>query len=276
MELRQLRYFVTVAKHLHFGRAASELFVAQPPLSQHILRLERDLGVKLFDRTSRRVALTPEGSQLLEDAHRVLAEAEHLQRAAASLTAGTVGHLRIGFAFSVLTWGFARHLRRFHARYPEVTLDVTQMPVAAQEDALAANTIDVGMAVGEVNVPHVLVTRLAREPLVAVLPVEHPLADRQTIDLRDLAGDDFVGFSTSQIHDYIARACITAGFAPRLSLQGPQVHTMIHLVAAGLGVTLAPRCDCAQPVDGVVFRALDPPAEEVEINALQHRWPLHS
>lgn len=137
---------------------------------------------------------------------------------------------------------------------------------------LAANTIDVGMAVGEVNVPHVLVTRLAREPLVAVLPVEHPLADRQTIDLRDLAGDDFVGFSTSQIHDYIARACITAGFAPRLSLQGPQVHTMIHLVAAGLGVTLAPRCDCAQPVDGVVFRALDPPAEEVEINALQHRW----
>lgn len=115
-------------------------------------------------------------------------------------------------------------------------------------------------------------TQLAREPLYAVLPEDHRLAGQPAIDLRDLADDDFVGFSTSHIHDYITRACIRVGFAPRLSLQGPQVHTMIHLVAAGLGVTLAPRCDSAVQVDGVVFRPLDPPADEWEINAWQHRW----
>jgi DNA-binding transcriptional LysR family regulator len=272
VEIRQLRYFVTVAKHLHFGRAAEELFVGQSPLSQQIMRLERDLGIKLFDRTSRRVALTPEGSRLLEDASRVLAEADHLERTAASLNVGTAGNLRIGFAFSVLTWGFARHLRRFHDQRRDVNLDVTQMSVAAQEEALADNTIDIGMALGEVNARHIMVTQLGREQLVAVLPEDHRLAGQSAIDLRDLADDDFIGFSTSQIHDYITRACVRAGFAPRLSLQGPQVHTMIHLVAAGLGVTLAPRCDSAVHVDGVVYLPLDPPAEDVEINALQHRW----
>jgi DNA-binding transcriptional LysR family regulator len=272
MELRQLRFFETVARHLHFGRAAEELFVTQPPLSQQIIRLEHELGLRLFTRTSRRVELTSAGEALLEPARRVLAEVEHLEHTARRLTEGRAGLLKIGFAFSALNWGLAQHLHRFHIDNPDVTLDVTQMTVAAQETALAENEIDVGFTVGQINAEHVTVTPLAVEPLMAVLPANHHLADRDSIDLNEIAGENFVGFSTTHVHDYITRACGLAGFSPRVTLQGPQVHTMIHLVVAGLGVTLAPRCDCRSLVPGAVFKQLSPVRPTVEISAIRHRW----
>lgn len=275
MDVRQLRYFVAVAEHKNFTHAAHALFMAQPPLSQQILKLETAIGVKLFTRTSRRVELTAEGEFFLVAARRALAEFDYLERLAMRLRDGEAGHLRIGFAFSALNWGLSQHLKSFRDKYIEVTLEVTQMPVPDQISGLAADEIDVGFTIGPMNLENTVALELDIEPLRVVLPAGHRLAGRSSVALAELAGDDFVGFSAPEGYDYISHACNASGFVPRLNLQGAQVHTMIHMVAAGLGVTLAPACDCRLPVKGVEFTRLDPPTPSVAISVVWHKDREH-
>ena len=125
MEVRQLRYFAAVARHLHFGEAARELHMAQPPLSQQIIRLEQEIGVRLFHRTSRQVELTDEGRLLLDAVRVVLGDLDHVEDLARSLRDGTAGPLRIGFVASVLNWGLAARLRRYRRLHPDVDITVT-------------------------------------------------------------------------------------------------------------------------------------------------------
>jgi len=276
MDVRQLRYFVAVAEHKSFTQSAEALFMAQPPLSQQIRKLESDVGFKLFDRNSRKVELTAEGAFLLTATRRALTEFAHLERLALRLRDGEAGHLRIGFAFSALNWGLSQHLKDFRDRYGQVTLEVTQMPVPDQVAGLEKDAIDVGFTIGPVNIEHVVARKLDTEPLSAVLPVGHRLAGKPLIELAELAGEDFVGFTAPEGYDYISQACQAAGFVPKLNLQGAQVHTMIHMVAAGLGVTLAPACDCRMPVKGVVFAQVSAPTPTVAISAVWHRDRAHS
>ncbi|MEV1294915.1 LysR family transcriptional regulator [Pseudonocardia sp. NPDC049635] len=275
MELRQLRYFVAVARHLHFGRAAQELNMAQPPLSQQIKRLENELGVQLLERTSRQVELTEDGRQLLEAADRVLSESSHFVDLARRLRNGHAGRLRIGFAFSVLNWGLAARLRSFREAFPGVDITVVQMRLMEQAESLTDGTIDVGFCLSTVDAEHLSVTPLGEEPIVAVLPVGHRLVDRETVRLADLSTETFVGFHTSRSGDgqnnFIAQACVEAGFRPRFTYHGEQIHTMIHMVAAGFGVTLVPSCDQAVAVDGAIYRAITPPSPTVQLSVLRHR-----
>jgi len=274
MELRQLRYFVTVAEHLHYGRAAKQLHMAQPPLSQQIRRLEVDLGVELFRRTSRRVELTEHGAQLLEAARRVLAEADVVRDLAEGLEGGTVGHLRIGFVASVFNWGLAPLLRRFREENPGVEVTAMQMPVTDQVDALLDNRIDIGFTLARLTYDHLRVQVIAVEPLVAVLPSDHPHADDERVQLSDLAGETFLIWRAPfgpHLDDYVTRACAEAGFLPTVGYQGPQIHTVAHMVAAGFGVSLAPRCDRAMATPGVVFKDLAPPEPWTVLSAVRHR-----
>lgn len=271
MELRQMHYFIALAEHLNFSRAATSLFVAQPLLSLQIQKLERELGVALFQRSSRRVSLTEAGRFLLTSAKRIVAEADYFTTVAGHFVDGSAGQLRIGFAYSVLNWGLSEKLKSFHAEFPEVDIDATQMPVAEQEAAILANRIDIGFSVGEIELRDIASRQLGVEPLVVVLPVEHRLSACDEISLEQLADETFVGFMTSTVHDYITEACLAAGFSPRLSVQGPQVNTMIHMVAAGFGVTLAPRCDCRYPVPGASFHRIAPPEPSIQLSATYHR-----
>ncbi|WP_281690377.1 LysR family transcriptional regulator [Pseudonocardia thermophila] len=176
MELRQLRYFVAVAEHLHYGKAAKALHIAQPPLSQQIRRLEDDLGVQLLTRTSRRVELTEHGVHLLEAARRALAEADAVRDLACGLRSGSAGRLRIGFVASVLNWGLAPKLRAFRSRNPGVEVTATQMPVIDQVEAIADNRIDVGFTLAHLAYSHLTVQVISVERLLVVLPEDHRLA----------------------------------------------------------------------------------------------------
>ena len=273
MELRQLRYFVAVAEHLHYGRAAKQLHMAQPPLSQQIQRLEADLGVELFERTSRRVELTENGAQLVDAARRTLAEADHLRTLADGLRTGSAGRLRIGFVASVLNWGLALRLREFREANPGVEVTATQMPVADQLQALAENHIDIGFTLARVTYNYLDVQVISVEPLVATLPTGHPYADCDVVDLKDLADETFLGHRAPfgpHFDDFLMRVCTDAGFVPNVAYQGPQVHTLIHMVAAGLGVALLPRCDTRMPIPGVAFRDLAAPTPTTVLSAVHH------
>jgi DNA-binding transcriptional LysR family regulator len=273
MELRQLRYFVAVARHLHFGEAARELHMAQPPLSQQIIRLEQELGVRLFQRTSRQVELTDEGRLLLDAVQVVLGGVEHVEDLAQRLRDGRAGRLRIGFVASVLNWGLAAHLRGYRAANPDVEITMTQMPVIDQVRALADNTIDVGFLLSRVDYDHLAVHELSVEPIVVVLPADHPLAAGPSVRLEQLAEETFIAWQApydEHFDDFISRACAQAGFVPRLAFHGPQIHTVLHMVAAGFGVGMIPRRDQVLSAPGTVVRPLAAPVATVSLSVAHH------
>jgi DNA-binding transcriptional LysR family regulator len=274
MELRQLRYFVTVAEHLHYGQAAKALHMAQPPLSQQIRRLEADLGVELFRRSSRKVELTEHGRLLLDAARRALGEADNVRELADGLRTGAAGRLRIGFVASVLNWGLAAWLRRLRDSHPGIEVTATQMPVIDQVEALTDNHIDIGFTLSRLTYEHLHVQVIAVQPLLAVLPDDHRLANADQVELAELADETFVTWRAPfgpHLDDFITRACAEAGFLPTVAYQGPQIHTVVHMVAAGFGVSLVAECDRHIGAPGVVFTPLAPPAPWTVLSAVRHR-----
>lgn len=274
MDLRQLRYFVTVAKHLHFGKAAAELNMAQPPLSHQVLRLEDELGVRLFERTSRKVAITAEGAELLEATRCALHEIGRIRELAARLRVGEAGRLRVGFVFPILGWGLAERLRTFRDRYPAIDVEAVQLPNFMQTTEVLSDRIDVGLTMSHVHHDDVTEHELVRLPLMAVLPVGHRLAGSSCVRLCDLAEETFIAFQTppeAVEHDYIMRACAAAGFIPRVNRQGAQVQTIVHMVAAGFGVSLVTDDKPAPMVDGTVVLPLETPAPHVALSVIHHR-----
>lgn len=274
MELRQLRYFAAVARHLHFGAAAAELHMAQPPLSQQIRKLEDELGIELFTRTSRKVELTEHGELLLAAAQSTLREADGVRELADGLRRGSAGRLRIGVVASVLNWGLAPILREFRRRNPEVQVTATQMPVGDQIDALAENRLDIGFTLGQLRYDFLHVQVLSVEPLVVVLPSDHPEAAQERVDLRRLSDQPFLTWRAPfgpHLDDFIIRACTEAGFSPRLTVMGAQIQTIAHLVAAGYGVGVMLGCDRVMATPGAVFRDLLPPVPTTVLSAVTSR-----
>ncbi|WP_260508830.1 MULTISPECIES: LysR substrate-binding domain-containing protein [Mycolicibacterium] len=271
MEIRHLRYFLAVAEHLHYGRAAKSLNMAQPPLSQQIRRLESMLQLELFERSSRRVALTEEGRFLLEAAREVIGQADHFEHLATALRLGTAGQLRIGFAATAMNWGLGAKLREFRTAYPAAQVVAHQMSVADQAVALQDDRLDLAFTVGGLNYDNLEVLDLTEEPLRAIIPTDHALAGQTSVRLADLAGETFLSYRfDDHLEDIVAAACYGAGFTPRISYQGAQSHTLLHMVAAGFGLGLLPACDAKMGADGVAFVDLEPPVPTVRISVVRH------
>ena len=173
MELRHLRYFVAVAEELHFGRAAVRLRMAQPPLSQQIQALERDLGVVLINRTTRRVALTAAGAAFLLEARRVLEQAERAVHTAQRASRGEIGHLAIGFVPSADLDILPRALRLWRKRFPETDIELRALLPGQQVEALRHGQIQLGILRLPVDDRSLVVKSIHREPLMAALPVRH-------------------------------------------------------------------------------------------------------
>src|SRR5471032_3306906 len=189
MELRHLRYFVAVAEELSFTRAAARLHIGQPPLSHQIQMLEAEVGAQLLERSKRWVRLTEAGKLFLDDARRVLSLSEQAVQTARRAQRGETGELRVGFTFSTpLTPLFATVINRYRQRYPGVSLTLHEMATLRQIDAIAARELDLGLvrppeaAVAEA----VAMTELRRDPLVLVLPQDHPLARQKSVAVTDL------------------------------------------------------------------------------------------
>jgi len=257
MELRQLRYFVALAEELHFGRAARRLALTQPPLSQAIMTLERELGLRLFERTRRSVALTHAGKAFLEEARQTLARAERAVEHARRAGRGEEGRLAVGFLANTAYTLLPLALRDFARGFPDVTLDLRELTIPQQLDALRRENIDVGLLRPPVAEAELAAETVLEEPFVLALPAAHPLRAMRRVPLRRLAGESFVMFPRTAgfvFHDLIMGFCLRAGFTPRVAQEVNQTHAVIGLVSAGIGVALVPASARKIGLAGVVYR----------------------
>ncbi|MFF5159284.1 LysR family transcriptional regulator [Streptomyces sp. NPDC000348] len=262
LPLPQLHAFAVLAEELHFGRAATRLGIAQPPLSQQIRRLEEKVGHPLFHREPGSVTLTPAGRELLPAVRRALTGLTDGLSAARAAGSGRTGRLRIGFAASLALTVLPGLLRAFRQRFPDVHLDIHEMTTAPQIAALHGRTIDIGLLreppTGE---PEIGLRTVLTEPFVAVLPAAHPLAARRTVELARLADSPFVLLPREAgplLHDRITALCAEAGFTPRIAQHAVEWQTVCALVETGLGVSLAPASIRRIRLKGVAFRAVAP------------------
>ncbi len=274
-DLRQLRQFIAVAEHLHFGRAADALHISQPPLSRSIQDLEARLGARLFERSRRKVELTPAGAWYLEEARQVIARLERASRAMADLAAGGAGALRIGFVtiadYSVLP-GL---LTRFKAANPGVSMSLRELVTEAQLDALAAGELDLGFVLPPLPSREVESFAVNREKLVVALHEHHPLAiGRGPLAIKALAEEPFVMVPSNLargLSDVVLGLCTRAGFAPRVAQEAVQMQTVVSLVSSGLGVAIVPESLLNLRRSGVVYRTVRDAHPRIELRVAWRR-----
>lgn len=262
MELRHLRYFVTLAEELHFGRAAQRLSITQPPLSFNIQKLEEHLGMRLFVRDSRSVSLTAPGQAFLAEAQRVLAQARHAEETARAVADGQLGSLQIGFTTSMLYRGMPETLHAFRSAVPMIDFHLIDMPVHEQMDALSQGRIHAAFSTS-LTLPRGLAGhRFEDDALACCVHQDHRLAARQRIKVSALAEETFVLFArdtTAAGHELVMQMCIAAGFYPRVRYYVRQWLSAVTLVSQGFGIALVPLSMAKACVPGVRFIALDDP-----------------
>ncbi|MEW2308156.1 LysR family transcriptional regulator [Streptomyces sp. NPDC006864] len=263
MELRHLNAFLAVAEELHFGRAAKRLQMAQPPLSQQIRQLERELGVQLFHRNTRSVRLTSAGESFLEPVRTVLDDLDTAVRAARSAGTGEYGRVTIGFAGASSHETLPRLTRAVRAAHPGLELVMTGQTYANTAlSRVADGSLDLGFVRLPVTRPGIAHRVIDEEELVCALPSDHSLARSRAVPLAVLAGEPFVSFpanSGSTVRDAMTEACEGAGFTPRTVQEAPDSYTILALVAAGVGVTLTVTSVQHIQQNGLVYRPLAGP-----------------
>ena len=265
MDLRVLRYFVTLADTLHFGRAAAALSMSQPPLSRQIRAFEDELGVELFLREPRGVRLTPAGTALLPQARRLLREADALTAGARELAHGEVGVVRLGFISTAAHNVLPRVLPAFRRTRPGIRLTLVEATTDAQLTGLRDDTLDAGVVVPPVPVP-LRCEVLLREPLIAALPRTRRWPRR--LPLETLADEPFILFprrAAPGLYDLIVGLCARAGFVPRIEQEAIQMPTIVSLVGAGMGVALVPASLARVRQTDVVYRPLAEPGPPMEV-----------
>ncbi|MFE9814590.1 LysR family transcriptional regulator [Streptomyces sp. NBC_00236] len=263
MELRHLFAFVAVAEELHFGRAAKRLQMAQPPLSQQIRQLEKELGVQLFERNTRSVRLTSAGESFLQPVRTVIEDLDTAVRAVKAAGRGEYGRVSIGFAGASSHETLPRLTRAVRAAHPAIELVMTGQTYANVALARVADgSLDLGFVRLPVTQPGVTFRVIDEEELVCALPSDHPLAARDSVPLEVLAGEPFVSFPAntgSTVRDAMVGACEAAGFNPRVVQEAPDSYTILALVAAGVGVTLTVTSVQHIQQSGLVYRPLAGP-----------------
>ncbi|MGW4024854.1 LysR substrate-binding domain-containing protein [Streptomyces sp. NPDC005009] len=277
MNLEQMRYVVVLAEELHFGRTARRLGLQQPTLSQRVRKLEDELGVSLFDRTTREVSITAAGESFVAEARRALHHVERAQLTARQTGRGDVGELSLGFVGSAVPELIPRLLRRFRRVYPGVELQLRELPSARQVDELLVGRIDIGIlhALDESEIPEGLASQeIFRDVLVAALPRRHPLAPTSPLPTAKLAGEPFIMFPRRMgpaLHDRITSLTRAAGFEVQVSQEAEHMQTIIGLVAAEVGVSIVPGTMAALRQPGVEFRQLTPRPEALPIQLVWRR-----
>ena len=259
IDLRVWRQFLAVAEELHFGRAAVRLHMTQPPVTQAIAQLEAAIGVRLFDRTRRSVALTPAGEALVADVRELLARARALPARARAAAAGEVGRVRLAF---VSTIGFERlpaWVREFRTLCPQVALELVEATGDVQLEALARGEIDAGLMLHSPGFAPAGLKRVAvaAEPLVLAVPARHPLARAKQLTLDTVLAEPLVVFPRRilpSVHDAIFALYHAAGRVPAIAQEAIQMQTIVNLVSGGLGVAWVPESVTQFRREGVVYR----------------------
>ena len=270
MELRQLRYFVAVAEHANFNRAAASLHVAQPALSRQVMNLEKDLGMALLERLPRGVRLTMAGKAFLERARRILAEVEAARSIARDAQLGEIGLLRLGFnAIAVRNPVVPEALRRFRLERPGVQLALNTLTSPEQIQRLYDQTLDVGfLYTPPAAHPELEFLEIAPYKMMVAMPRRHPLASRRNLRLADLRNEHFVWQARLRlpwIHDQLIAECLIKGFSPHIVQEADDAEALLSLVSVGLGIGFVHPTQRA-PLSDLVYK---------EIPDLSLVWPLY-
>jgi DNA-binding transcriptional LysR family regulator len=261
MELRQLLYFTTLSETLNFRRAAEKLNISQPPLSVAIRKLEEELGVALFVRSSRGVMLTAVGEVALKHARSALAEASQLREAVLEGGSGARGRLALGFVGSAIYALLPRLLGLYRERYPNVNLVLQESTSTDIARRILARQLDVGLVRLPLLEPAGLESKvIERDEFVVAMAATNPLASHDSLPLSALAGEPFILYTrVSVLRGAILAACHRAGFVPEIAQEAAQVFTILSLVQSGLGVALVPSNATRQIPDGVKLLRIHEP-----------------
>ena len=275
MELRHLRYFVVVAEELHFGRAAERLQMAQPPLSQQIRQLEKELGFELFRRTKRSVELTEAGAVFLREARRLLRQLEQAVELGRRTSRGETGKLVVGFVSSAAYNVLPPMLQAFRSRFGDIDLSLRELTTDQQVQRLREGRMDVGFMRPPVEDEAFSQMTIFGEPLVVALPEHHALGRQAAIALGSLAGEPFILFPrplAPGLYDQIISLCQQADFSPNVVQEAIQMQTIVSLVAAGMGVALVPASLQNLQRTGVIYRPVAEPTPKATIALV---WRTH-
>ena len=263
MELRHLRYFLAVAEHLNFGRTAEALHTAQPSLSQQILQLERELGVRLFERTKRHVALTEEGRLFLPEARALIERIASVLETMRGAAAVPRGPLQIGSITASTMGVLPRVLPSFHERFPLVRFSVETLAIDEQLRALIERRIDVGILRLPVVDERLATAAIAKESLYLALSRNHPLASRSSIPLRAIDGSTLITMRLERaggFYDESFALLRRHGVRIASTIETADIETCISLIACGLGVGIVSSFVHALQIEGIVYRPLSPSA----------------
>jgi DNA-binding transcriptional LysR family regulator len=278
MELRHLRYFLAIVADRHFTRAAKKLGIAQPPLSQQIRQLEEEVGTRLFTRTARGVVLTAAGEAFLPHAEAALREVERARTAARRISHGDLGTIRMGFTSAAsLNPLVPAAISSFRNAFPDVELRLVVQATSPLLSQLSQDLLDVAFVRPTPTEREALrAIPLPDERLWIALPADHPLAKRKRLRLGDLRNEPFILYprgNGSLLYDTIIAACQNAGFSPRVVQEAPQMASIVSLVAAGVGVTLAPESVCQLRPAGVRYVAVQGQTPVAMLWLVAHRGP---
>ncbi|HCT7767210.1 TPA: LysR family transcriptional regulator [Klebsiella pneumoniae] len=271
MDIRALRYFLQVAETLSFNRASERLNISQPVVTRVIAQLEHEIGTRLFDRTTRRVSLTPAGTVLLNEVRPLIAHVESVQQSVRHVVAEQSGKFTVGYTTLAMQTVTPDLLRLFSEKYPEVELDVREMTTHAQVEALLSAEIDVGFVLTPVEDEALTVIPLHKERLRLAVSSRHPQAalagKNKPLPLAAFANEEFIIPCKEQfpaVYDEIIRLCEEAGFRPRLRSCGEN-QTCVGLARAGLGVVFVSGRTEDIPSEGLEFVEIAAPIPELEI-----------
>ncbi len=259
IETRQIRYFVALAEHLHFGKAALALNVAQPALSQQIRQLEDELGAPLFERNTRRVTLLPAGNNFLARAQAILHELSLAVEEARDINVGCSGSVRIGFVSTAAPRLIPELLHRLRRKYPRIQVDLYESGPHDQVQQLHWRKIDIGLMLFHPNDPALNTAVIARNRVMVALPRNHPLAAREAIPIEELANETFVlspKFTHPDFRDFVLDLCRRHGVVPKSTQQVRLIQTALPLVAGGAGIAFIPESLEELRPRSVVFRPL--------------------
>jgi len=259
MDIRSLRCFLAVADELHFGRAAARLNMSQPPVTQHIQKLEKELGARLFDRNKRLVRLTPSGTALVEEATRLLSQIDDMAFVVKRAERGDVGRLRIGFATTAFLAGAGDIYRAVREKMPGITESWVELASAEQIEALGKDQIDLGFARTPLEHPGLNSMVIAQHGFLAAFPANHDAAEMKSVKLSALGSETFVlspRETAPGFHDVVISTCHAAGFSPRVSYRARHLFTILNLVSIGAGIALVPEFMAKLNIPGIKLKKL--------------------
>ncbi len=269
IDVRLLRYFIAVAETGHMTRAAERLGIGQPPLSQQIRVLETQLGVTLFERLPRGMALTDAGQAFLADAYEVVRKLDQAVDDVRRVAAGVKGRLSVGFTSSAALHPFVPTvIRAFRSDAPSVSLMLDEASTGELLDGLRDGHLDVAfIRQPQGNTGGIVIAQVLEEPMVLVVPSAHPLAltgraGKAAVPMTAIASEKLILYrrrAGQGLYDAIIAACHGAGFSPAIEQEAPRLLTTLSLVAAGLGVSVVPASLMRMQVEGIVYRPLAPP-----------------